>query len=915
MKKTIILFVILLASFFASAANFVMIPYSGSAELNKLFGRTDITIHYYNDNQVFASSDAFDANTMVLIDANAFDGFEAYYLVYCPEEQQDDYLVRHNAKALLRETNYVVLKGGEVVPAKNDGMIAIFNRVARLPRLTREFPNVTEENPDIRYLLDQVSQDSMHATVRHMQDYGGRKWNSAEVLQCEQWIVDKFEALGLEVSTQAVTYNGNPTSDNVIAIQRGTLYPDVYVVCGSHYDSYSYSGNCPGADDNATGTASVLETARILSQYDMDYSIIYCTFSCEEMGLIGSAVYARSCADQGMNIIGYFNNDMNGYLYGDAIHIHQIYPSSAEACGAYYRNVGSVYFPDMVIEHKNFSSGDSDHTSFNNNGYQGIYPFEDVDHYSPYIHSPNDTIGLSVNSFAMGQRYCQMNMACLCEIANPHPRGPVVLKDYAIISDGDNDGKMNPGEEIGLSVTMKNNFDTAVNDVQVTLSSDSPYITITDAVADFGNFAAGEEKSLENAFSFNIAANAPAPAIYIFTAEAVSGAESCTTSFKIQAYGSKLEYVGIVVLDDDGLLNPGETANLRFLVENVGNEFAKVSQSTLTSTSEHITINSASSPMSRIIAGGMGYADFNVTRDADATINDFPMTWIVEYENGDTTHFNCVYNNNCNVVFSLSDSYGDGWNGAAIIVSFDDGTPSQNMTISSGSSASYTINIASGTEVSLAWQAGQYDNECSFSVAYENGAQIYSGSGSHTGTFFTWTNDCSGGGSSPEFCGAVRNLSVVPGTLQLVWEAPTAAVPDSYNIYYNTVLLGNTTELFFTDTVYVNVYGVHNYFVYPVFDDCEGEVAAIQIYYDPLQLSENETSQIKVFPNPGTDNLSLSASVSANDASMLQIFDFLGRKVFETRLLNGTVTIDTRTWRSGLYFWKLGNETGKWMKR
>src|SRR5574344_191264 len=175
MKKTIILFVILLASFFASAANFVMIPYSGSAELNKLFGRTDITIHYYNDNQVFASSDAFDANTMVLIDANAFDGFEAYYLVYCPEEQQDDYLVRHNAKALLRETNYVVLKGGEVVPAKNDGMIAIFNRVARLPRLTREFPNVTEENPDIRYLLDQVSQDSMHATVRHMQDYGGRK--------------------------------------------------------------------------------------------------------------------------------------------------------------------------------------------------------------------------------------------------------------------------------------------------------------------------------------------------------------------------------------------------------------------------------------------------------------------------------------------------------------------------------------------------------------------------------------------------------------------------------------------------------------------------------------------------------------------------------------------------------------------
>jgi hypothetical protein len=89
-----------------------------------------------------------------------------------------------------------------------------------------------------------------------------------------------------------------------------------------------------------------------------------------------------------------------------------------EPIGTYYMNVGSVYYPELPIRHVNFNEGDSDHTSFNNHGYMGIYPFEDYQHYSPYIHTVNDLIGNSVNSFAMGQQYCQMNIACLAEIAN-----------------------------------------------------------------------------------------------------------------------------------------------------------------------------------------------------------------------------------------------------------------------------------------------------------------------------------------------------------------------------------------------------------------------------------------------------------------------------------------------------------------
>lgn len=415
----------LLLSSTMMAKEFVGISYASRSELEKIFNDPNLTVHYYTNNTVFATATNYDARTMVLIDQQAFADNQVYTLVYCPEAEQDAYL--QDGEALLRTADYVIVKGA-VVPFKNDGAVAIFNKEARLPRLTRDFPVVTEVNPTIREMLDQVNMDSLRATVQHLQDYQSRIWNSDNAYAASDWIAGRMEALGLEVEQQpfyANTWMGSGNAaPNVIGIQRGTLYPDTYVVCGSHFDSFSYEamfggGTAPGADDNATGVASVLESARIMTQYEFEYSIIYCAYGCEEMGLYGSEAYASRCQEQGMDIIGYFNNDMNGYLYGEQIHIDCIYPNSVEPIGTYYMNVGEVYYPELPIRHVNFNQGDSDHTSFNNHGYMGIYPFEDYENYSPYIHTPNDIIGTSVNSFEMGQQYCQMNIACLAEIANP----------------------------------------------------------------------------------------------------------------------------------------------------------------------------------------------------------------------------------------------------------------------------------------------------------------------------------------------------------------------------------------------------------------------------------------------------------------------------------------------------------------
>ena len=432
MKRICIFLLALTMSSVVMAKDFVRISYSGRAELEKHFADPNLTVHYYTDFEVFATAERFDGQTMVLLDSQAFANNEVYTLVYCPKTAQQTYL--QGKDAILQTDDYVIVRGA-TMPYKNDGAVAIFNKKATLPKLTRDFPVVTEEDPRIREMLNQVNMDSLEATVQHLQDYGQRLWNSDNAFAASDWIAGRMQALGLEVEQQpfyANTWLGSgQAAPNVVGIQRGTLYPDTYVVCGSHFDSFSYQamsgGAAPGADDNATGVASVLESARILTQYEFEYSIVYCAYGCEEMGLYGSEAYASRCQQEGMDIIGYFNNDMNGYLNpGDQIHIDCIYPNSVEPIGTYYMNVGEVYYPELPIRHVNFNEGDSDHTSFNNHGYMGIYPFEDYQNYSPYIHTPNDLIGTSVNSFEMSQQYCQMNIACLAEIANPMGETPQV---------------------------------------------------------------------------------------------------------------------------------------------------------------------------------------------------------------------------------------------------------------------------------------------------------------------------------------------------------------------------------------------------------------------------------------------------------------------------------------------------------
>ena len=281
----------------------------------------------------------------------------------------------------------------------------------------------------IRQLMDQVSKDSLEATINHLQSYPTRSWNSQMVYQVENWLYEKYRGMGIDtvflhdfLFIQHDTLWG--TSDNVIAIQRGQVYPDEYVVCGAHYDSFNKTPGhpdslyAPGADDNASGSAGIIETARLLSRCTFERSIIYCAWAAEEVNLRGSAAFAQECNENGVDIVGYFNLDMIGYLEeGLPMEVNLIYVNRDSTLANYIYNFSDVYYPDMPIKQSWMAHGDSDFSSFNRNQYAAVHIFERTRNYSPFIHTTSDVLGVSVNTMDQAKRYTELKLGLVATLA------------------------------------------------------------------------------------------------------------------------------------------------------------------------------------------------------------------------------------------------------------------------------------------------------------------------------------------------------------------------------------------------------------------------------------------------------------------------------------------------------------------
>ncbi len=147
-----------------------------------------------------------------------------------------------------------------------------------------------------------------------------------------RWIANEFSAISescggcLEVVRQSDVVSGRripqPTEVvNILAIQRGYLHPERYLVMSGDIDSrvsdpLDFESDSPGANDNASGMAGAIEAARVLSRYQFPASIIYVGLSGEEQGLFGGQIMAAQARADGWDIEAVLNNDMIGNISG-----------------------------------------------------------------------------------------------------------------------------------------------------------------------------------------------------------------------------------------------------------------------------------------------------------------------------------------------------------------------------------------------------------------------------------------------------------------------------------------------------------------------------------------------------------------------------------------------------------------------
>ncbi|MFN0134977.1 MAG: M28 family peptidase [Phycisphaerae bacterium] len=208
----------------------------------------------------------------------------------------------------------------------------------------------------------------VHENHLYTQQGHNRNYNGAHHDLARDNIVALLQGHGLPVELNGFTYQGS-TYYNVIAEQRGVLYPDEVYVVGAHYDSV----NNAGADDDASGVAAVIELARILSQYETAYTIRYCAWDVEERGLVGSTAYVagrRSDTIRGMIQLDMIAKD-NGANAQD------IYGS---ATAAPLKNGLIAAFPvygNGVNVQSNGAANFSDHHPFDQAGYQAVCFVED----------------------------------------------------------------------------------------------------------------------------------------------------------------------------------------------------------------------------------------------------------------------------------------------------------------------------------------------------------------------------------------------------------------------------------------------------------------------------------------------------------------------------------------------------------
>lgn len=237
-------------------------------------------------------------------------------------------------------------------------------------------------------LRAEVSESSLRAFIEKLQGYGSRNSYTGEggtLDQAADWAADQLLRSGFDVTRDNFQPGGawwqpRRITPQVVAELQGTENPERIVVIGAHLDSINsgFGSQAPGADDNGSGSAAILELARIIGKGGAKFknTLRLVLFTGEEQGLLGSKAIARRWKSEGADIICMLNADMLGYKRaGDPVTFSLVTRNTDASLLSVVRTATETYMADQVAIGTSTACC-SDQQSFYENGFPALAVFE-----------------------------------------------------------------------------------------------------------------------------------------------------------------------------------------------------------------------------------------------------------------------------------------------------------------------------------------------------------------------------------------------------------------------------------------------------------------------------------------------------------------------------------------------------------
>jgi hypothetical protein len=475
-------------------------------------------------------------------------------------------------------------------------------------------------DPFVQGMVSEVSTATYVPIWQALDDFETREAFQPNNVASSQWMLDKFQSYGLSAAFHYYTHSGQKR--NVVATMPGQVDPTkVVYICG-HFDSTSPTpATCaPGADDNATGTAAVIEAARILSQYLFEYTIKFACWNSEEQGLVGSAAYAAEMAAAGEDIIAVYNCDMIGYRGTDPAPADLvIYTNTAsQSVATILANAVTTYVPGqiepiVVVE----SLTGSDHASFWNHNYKAVCAIEDEawgSDFCPWYHTCNDRIEQYPQDYVIS--CTKANLAAVALTALPiNPQSSYLVLGSSTLDDdtaggssGNGDGVANPGETIELWATVRNVGAQTATGVTGTLTTTTPGITILNATAPWADIPAGGQGTNVAALRFQVAATVTDGTMLNFTLSMTDAGDTRLLPLQYTAAAPRLAHYWHQVVDlatgnGNGVVDPGEAILVPVTISNRGSQGAEAVTALAASGSAHLTVMDGTATTASIPSG------------------------------------------------------------------------------------------------------------------------------------------------------------------------------------------------------------------------------------------------------------------------------------------------------------------------